>query len=253
MKPTDKSVEDIDHLKDNKKILSDTLSGIDNQLGEVDMRLEKASTLYNELNIKIKNHKEAQTEEKFVQLQKLETNKREHEIDLDKMKIEIKTKMEKIDTLGNLEWDDDCEYCMSNPFTLDARETKKKLEVDKDNLNTHLKKLDSIDESIKDLYHMRERKVDLEDTINKIQKVSTLKNELESTKVLSNEKKKNVIHQINSIEEKILKYYEQEKDIVFNQEIEQKINHCNNLNTDLENQIDTLNKKIISIFNKIYF
>ena len=58
LKPTDKSVEDIDHLKDNKKILSDTLSGIDNQLGEVDMRLEKASTLYNELNIKIKNHKE---------------------------------------------------------------------------------------------------------------------------------------------------------------------------------------------------
>ena len=251
LKPTDKSVEDIDHLKDNKKILSDTLSGIDNQLGEVDMRLEKASTLYNELNIKIKNHKEAQTEEKFVQLQKLETNKREHEIDLDKMKIEIKTKMEKIDTLGNLEWDDDCEYCMSNPFTLDARETKKKLEVDKDNLNTHLKKLDSIDESIKDLYHMRERKVDLEDTINKIQKVSTLKNELESTKVLSNEKKKNVIHQINSIEEKILKYYEQEKDIVFNQEIEQKINHCNNLNTDLENQIDTLNKKIISLHGEL--
>ena len=251
LKPTDKSVEDIDHLKDNKKTLSDTLSGIDNQLGEVDMRLEKASTLYNELNIKIKNHKQEQTEEKFVQLQKLETNKREHEIDLDKMKIEIKTKMEKIDTLGNLEWDDDCEYCMSNPFTLDARETKKKLEVDKDNLNTHLKKLDSIDESIKDLYHMRERKVDLEDTIHKIQKVSTLKNELESTKVLSNEKKKNVIHQINSIEEKILKYYEQEKDIVFNQEIEQKINHCNNLNTDLENQIDTLNKKIISLHGEL--
>ena len=98
---------------------------------------------------------------------------------------------------------------------------------------------------------MRERKVDLEDTIHKIQKVSTLKNELESTKVLSNEKKKNVIHQINSIEEKILKYYEQEKDIVFNQEIEQKINHCNNLNTDLENQIDTLNKKIISLHGEL--
>ena len=48
------------------------------------------------MNIKIKNHKDEQTEEKFVQLQKLETDKREHEIDLDKMKIEIKTKMEKI-------------------------------------------------------------------------------------------------------------------------------------------------------------
>ena len=49
LRTTDKSIEDIDNLKDNKNILSDTLSTIDNELGEVDMRVEKASTLYIEL------------------------------------------------------------------------------------------------------------------------------------------------------------------------------------------------------------
>ena len=54
------------------------------------------------------------------------------------MKIEVRSKLDKIEKLGDLEWDDNCEYCMSNPFTLDARETKKKLEVDKDVVKDYL-------------------------------------------------------------------------------------------------------------------
>ena len=251
LKPTDKSIEDIDNLKENKNTLSDTLSNIDSELGEVDMRFNKATLLYTELNTKIQNHKDEKTEEKFVELENLENTKKEFEIDLDKMKIEIRTKLDKIEKLGNLEWDDDCEYCMSNPFTLDARETKKKLEVDKDILKKHLSEFDSINETIKTLYHTRERKADLDDNINKVQKVSTLKNELESKKVLLDEKKKNVIHQLNSIEEKIIKYYEQEKDIVYNQQIENEIETLQISNTDLEYQIDTLNKKLTTLYGEL--
>ena len=251
LKPTDKSIEDIDNLKENKDKLSVTLSSIDNELGEVDMRLEKASLLHTELNVKIQNHKDEKTEENFVELEKLENTKREFKIDLDKMKIEIRAKLDKIEKLGDLEWDDDCDYCMSNPFTLDARETKKKLEVDKDILKNHLSEFDSIDATIKSLYHARERKTDLDDIINKIQQVSTLKNELGSTKVLSNEKKKNIIHQLTSIEEKIIKYYDQEKDIVYNQQLETEIDKLQNSNTDLEYQIDTLNKKLINLHGEL--
>ena len=146
LKPTDKSIEDIDNLKDNKNNLSNTLSNIDNELGEVVMRLEKALLLDTELNTKIQNHKDEKTEEKFVELESLENSKREFEIDLDKKKIQIRVKLDKIEKLGDLEWDDDCDYCMSNPFTLDARETKKKLEDDKTALKNCLdnKKLNNI-------------------------------------------------------------------------------------------------------------
>ena len=220
LKPTDKSVEDIDKLKENKNTLSKTLSDIDAELGEVDVRIEKASLLNTELNMKIQSHKDEKTEENFVELEHLENHKKELEIDLDKMKIEVRSKLDKIEKLGDLEWDDDCEYCMSNPFTLDARETKKKLEVDKDVVKDYLIKLDDISEQIKNLYHARERKSDLDDIMNKLQKVLSLRNELDSKKVLLEEKRKNVLHQLSSIEEKIIKYYEQEKDIVYNQQIE---------------------------------
>ena len=33
--------------------------------------------------------------------------------------------------LGNLTYDEDCDNCMSNPFTLDAIETQKNLDKDK--------------------------------------------------------------------------------------------------------------------------
>ena len=251
LKPTDKSVEDIDKLKENKNTLSNTLSSIDTELGEVDVRIEKASSLNTELNMKIQSHKDEKTKENFVELEHLENHKKELEIDLDKMKIEVRSKLDKIEKLGDLEWDDDCEYCMSNPFTLDARETKKKLEVDKDVVKDYLIKLDDVSEKIKNLYHARERKSDLDSIMNKLQKILSLRNELDSTKVLQEEKRKNVIHQLSSVEEKIIKYYEQEKDIVYNQQIESEMNTKQIELDDTNNQNETLNDNINNIFGEI--
>ena len=200
LKPTDKSVEDIDKLKTSKKNLTETLSSIDNEMGEVDVRIEKSNNLHNELDSRISRHKKEKTEENYTELHRLENLKKELDIDLDKKKLEVSHKLDKIEKLGDLEWDDDCDYCMSNPFTLDAIETKKKLEDDKKVVKDYLLRIDTISEKIDNLYHARERKSDLDDIMNKLQKVLSLNNELSSKKVLLEEKRKNVLHQITSIE-----------------------------------------------------
>jgi len=251
LKPTDKSVEDIDNLKENKNILSETLSNIDNELGEVSTRVEKTNLLENELRMKIQNHKDEKTEEKFVELEKLESEKREIEIDLDKMKIKVRAKLDKIEKLGDLEYDKDCEYCMKNPFTLDAIETKKKLETDKDEVKKDLSRLDSTVHQINHLYHIRERKTDLDTNLNKLQQILSLKNELDSKLVLLEEKRKNILHQISSVEEKVVKYYEQEKDIIYNQQIEAEIDNIQIELDNVTNQYDSLNDSINNIFGEI--
>tara|TARA_R100000030_G_scaffold10392_1_gene7056 strand:+ start:3747 stop:6902 length:3156 start_codon:yes stop_codon:yes gene_type:complete len=251
LKPTDKSVQDIDNLKENKKVLTKTLSNINNQLGEVSSKTEKANILDNELRLRIQNHKENKTEENFIELERLESENRELEIDLDKFKIEVNTKLDKIEKLGDLEYDEDCEYCMKNPFTLDAIETKKLVELDKDKVKEHLNKIDDITTNIKELYHTRDRKSDLDDTINKLQQVSTLINETNSSKVLLDEKRKNILHQLTSIEEKIVKYYEQEKDIMFNQQIENEIQKVELELTDINNSFDMINDSVNNIFGEI--
>jgi len=251
LKPTDKSIEDIDNLKENKNILSKTLSNIDNELGETTTRVEKTNLLDNELRMKIQNHKDEKTEEKFVELEKLESEKREIGIDLDKMKIKVRAKLDKIEKLGDLEYDDNCEYCMKNPFTLDAIETKKKLETDKDAVKKDLSKLDSTVHQINHLYHVRERKSDLDTNLNKLQQILSLKNELDSKIVLLEEKRKNVLHQISSVEEKVVKYYEQEKDIIYNQQIEAEIDNIQIELDNVTNQYDSLNDSINNIFGEI--
>ena len=251
LKPTDKSIEDIDNLKENKNSLIDTLNSIDNELGEVSSRIEKINILDTELQMKIDHHKTSNTEQRFIELQEMENKKKELEIDIDKMKIDVRSKLDKIEKLGNLEWDEDCDYCMKNPFTLDAIETKKKLESDKDEVKDYLTKLDSVNEYLKHSSHVRQRKLDLDDNINKLTKTKSLKNEIDSKKVLLKEKRKNILHQITSVEEKIIKYYEQEKDIIYNQQIEAEIDKIQFELDDIINQYDMLNDSINNVYGEI--
>ena len=251
LRPTDPSIENLDNLKENKEMLTKTLNNIDNQLGEVSSKTQKADILDKELRLKINNHKEQKTEENFIELERLESESRELEIDLDKLKIEVRTKLEKIEKLGDLEYDEDCDYCMKNPFTLDAIETKKLVQVDKNRVKEHLITIDAISQKIKKLYHTRERKSDLDDTINKLQKVSILINETNSSKVLLGEKRKNVLHQITTTEEKIIKYYEQEKDITYNQQVENEISKTEADLEDINNELDILINKINNVFGEI--
>ena len=251
LKPTDKSIEDIDNLKENKNTLTITLNNIDNELGEVSSRIEKINILDTELQMKIDHHKDSNTEQMFIELQEIENEKREIEIDIDKMKIDVRSKLDKIEKLGNLEYDEDCDYCMKNPFTLDAIETKKKLASDKEEVNEYINKLENDNDSIKNSSHVRQRKLDLDDNINKLTKTKSLKNEIDSKKVLLKEKRKNILHQISSVEEKVIKYYEQEKDIIYNQQIESEIEKIQFELDDITNQYDMLNDNINNVFGEI--
>ena len=251
LRPTDPSIENLDNLKENKEMLTRTLSGIDSQLGESKIKVEKAKTLNEQLRTKVDYHTEQKTEENFSKIQRLETEKREAEFDLDKLKIEVQTKLEKIDKLGHLEYDEDCDYCMKNPFTLDAIETKKSVDEDKKKVKKSLVKLDDIINDIESLKHTRERKMDLDEAISKLQQVEVLINETNSTETILQEKRKNVLHQITATEEKIIKYYEQEKDITYNQQVETEISKTEVDLDDINNELDILTNQINNVFGEI--
>ena len=49
---------------------------------------------------------------------------------MDKLKAEVRVKLDKTAKLKDVTYDPDCEHCMSNPLTLDAIETEKNLSKD---------------------------------------------------------------------------------------------------------------------------
>ena len=251
LKPTDKSIGDINNLKENKEVLTTTLSNIDNQLGEVISKTEKVNILEEQIRLKIKYHEEQNTNEKFVEGEKLSTEHDKLNQELSKLKIEVRNKLDKIEKLGDLEYDEDCDYCMKNPFTLDAIETQKSVDNDKQRVKEHLQKMDEISYEMKNLPELREAKLDLDDNVNKLQQVSALMSETNSSKVLLDEKRKNVLHQLTSLEEKIVKYYEQENDIMFNQQIENEIQKVESELDDINNSLDMVTDNTNNIFGEI--
>jgi DNA repair exonuclease SbcCD ATPase subunit len=111
--------------------------------------------------------------------------------------------------------------------------------------------MDDISYEMKTLPELRDAKSDLDDNIHKLQQVSTLMNETNSSKVLLEEKRKNVLHQLTSIEEKIVKYYEQENDIMFNQQIDNQIKKVELELDDVNNNLDTVTDTTNNIFGEI--
>ena len=93
-----------------------------------------------DVNTKIQSYMNDGVNEQYLELEKLEKERDLFQIELDKLKIEVRTKLDKIEKLGDLTWDEDCDHCMSNPFTLDAIETKKNLIKDKVLAQDYVKK-----------------------------------------------------------------------------------------------------------------
>ena len=83
------------------------------------------------INTKIQSYMNDGINEQHLELEKLEKERDLFQIEIDKLKIEVRAKLDKIDKLGDLAHDPDCEHCMTNPFTMDAIETKKNLSKDK--------------------------------------------------------------------------------------------------------------------------
>ena len=140
---------------------------------------------------------------------------------------------------------------MSNPFTLDAIDTKEKLNEDKVLAGQFVNSLDSIIEKIDELGNVHDDKVDYDNSIEALKNVEINQNKLESEEVLLTERKKHTLSQIAVQEDKIEKYHESKNDIVYNKQIEEEIESLRNSIDDLDYQVDTIDKKIQTIHGEI--
>jgi len=140
---------------------------------------------------------------------------------------------------------------MSNPFTLDAIETKEKLNEDKVLAGQYVSCLDSIIKKIEELGDVHDNKVDYDRSIEALKNVEINQNKLESEEVLLTERKKHTLSQIAIQSDKIEKYHESKNDIVYNKQIEEEIESLRNSIDDLDYQVDIIDKKIQTIHGEI--
>jgi len=251
LKPVDDSLRDIEELETEYSKLQTLSDNVKHKIGEYETEQYDFDRAVKEIENKIVIYKQDGVEEKYYQLEKLEEERDLFQIEIDKLKIEVRSKLDKIEKLGDLTYDEDCDDCMSNPFTLDAIETKKNLNKDKLLAQDYVSKKQKMEDEINKMFKVRAFKKDLDELEDKLNEKQRYQDNITSNINLTKEKQKNIISQFNLIKSDISKSKSQEQDVMFNSQVEIEIDKLQNNQDDLDYQLDMVSKKLTTLHGEI--
>ena len=240
LKPIDTNVRDITLLTEEKKKLDDLLYKVDEQTANTKTQVKAFALKQKDLNTRISQYEKDNVNEKYAKLEQLEEERDLFQIEIDKLKVEVRQKLDKIEKLGNLTYDEDCDNCMSNPFTLDAIETQKNLDKDKLLAQQYVSKKQKMEDRIQKMFKVRAYKGDLDSLMEQLSSLNLEETHTSTQLNLLEEKRTNIFNQLNSVNSEIQKYHNHEKDILFNSQIESEIDNLQNQSDNLDYQLDTV-------------
>ena len=251
LKPVDDTIRDIDVLEKDKSENEELLDTAHNEESNVTTEQYDLSAVIDDLESKIKIYEKDNIQEQYAELEKLEKERSLFEIELDKLKAEVRVKLDKIDKLKDVKYDENCEFCMSNPLTLDAIETEKNLDKDKELAHQYMEKKESMDKKIEKMSNVRAFKEELDKAKSQLSEGKLREDNLNYGLQYINERKQNIENQIESINGEIKRYKEQENNIKFNDTIKDKISKKELELSDVDDNISELNDEITEVHSDI--
>jgi len=251
LKPVDDNLKSIEVLEEEHSKLTTLSENVKQKLSELEVEQYDFERAVQEIENKIIIYKQDGVEENYYKLEKLEEERDLFQIELDKLKADVRVKLDKIDKLGNLTWDEDCEHCMSNPFTLDAIETKKNLEKDKTLAQEYVQKKQEMEDEIQKHFKVRAFKKDLDELQDKLSEKQRYQDNITSNINITKEKQKNITTQFNLITSEMERSKSQEQNVMFNSQVLEEIDHLENGLTDLDYQLDVVSDKLTKLHGEI--
>ena len=251
LKPIDTNVRDMTLLTEEKKKLDGLLYKVDEQTANTKTQVKTFALKQKDLNTRISQYEKDNVNEKYAKLEQLEEERDLFQIEIDKLKVEVRQKLDKIEKLGNLTYDEDCDNCMSNPFTLDAIETQKNLDKDKLLAQQYVSKKQKMEDRIQKMFKVRAYKGDLDSLMEQLSSLNLEETHTTTQLNLLEEKRTNIFNQLNSVNSEIQKYHNHEKDILFNSQIESEVDNLQNQSDNLDYQLDTVSNKVKKLYADI--
>ena len=247
LKVVDDNIQDIDKLE--KDLISQS-SDFKEVIKDIDKTLSEfndISNLLDEIETNITQYESDNINEQYSEFQTLQQSRDEFQIEIDKLKVEVKNKLDKTEKLKGVTWDENCEHCMSNPLTLDAIETEKNLEKDKELAAAYLEKKNKMDKEIEALNPIIEQKEKYDEYKSSLVEAEFRERELKTNLQYFKERKKNISSSIETIEQDIKQYNEQKSNIKYNKKIKEDIQVVQNDLDDVEDVIVNLTSDITEV------
>ncbi len=219
LKVVDDNIQDIDKLESDLLSQSSDFKEVIKDIDKTLSEFNDISNLLDEIETNITQYESDNINEQYSEFQTLQQSRDEFQIEIDKLKVEVKNKLDKTEKLKGVTWDENCEHCMSNPLTLEIEA-----------LNPIIEQKEKYDEYKSSLVEaeFRERE---------------LKTNLQYFK----ERKKNISSSIETIEQDIKQYNEQKSNIKYNKKIKEDIQVVQNDLDDVEDVIVNLTSDITEV------
>ena len=247
LKVVDDNIQDIDKLEKDLISQSSDFKEVVKDIDKTFSEFNDISNLLDEIETTITQYESDNINEQYSEFQTLQQSRDEFQIEIDKLKVEVRNKLDKTEKLKGVTWDEDCEHCMSNPLTIDARETEKNLEKDKELAAAYLEKKNKMDKEIEALNPIIEQKEKYDGYKSSLVEAEFRERELKTNLQYFKERKKNINSSIETIEQDIKQYNEQKSNIKYNKKIKEDIQVVQNDLDDVEDVIVNLTSDITEV------
>ena len=245
------NIVDIVSLESKKVSLSNSISTQSSSLDSYKNQLSSIESTFKEYDEIIKNYDIVDITTKYDSLKELESSLSQKEQGIEKKKIVVTSKLQKLKKLEEHKYDPNCTFCTTNVFVKDAIKTREELESDKVEAQNLVSEYTNLKNKVNELSYIKDDWKKYNDThklhVETQSKINKLNNEIlkMSNKISSDQ------NSLINIENQIEEYYNNKDAIEFNKTIKETIDVIKSNIKTIDFEIKNVNNNIISYNTKI--
>jgi len=244
--PIDSSIENIDALTDTKSKVEKLAEELKQNVIDKNVEFSEIENKILELKEKLTKFNISEIQARIDVLDGIKNSEKTLVGHVERLKAEVRHKLEKMEKLNDLEYDENCKFCMDNVFVKDAIATKASIEEDKKSAQEIVDKLNVVKDKIVELTPSLKEK----DNYNKLQKDIHLKesekSSLESNLHQIDSKQHQLSAKLSEVNYQISEYFKKEAAIKENKIIKDAIYNLNEDVSKLKDDLSILNDQILA-------
>jgi DNA repair exonuclease SbcCD ATPase subunit/DNA repair exonuclease SbcCD nuclease subunit len=245
------NIVDIVSLETKKVSLSNSITTQSSSLDSYKNQLSSIESTFKEYDEIIKNYDIEDITTKYDSLKELESSLNQKEQGIEKKKIVVTSKLQKLKKLEEHKYDPNCTFCTTNVFVKDAIKTREELESDKVEAQNLVGEYTNLKKKVNELSYIKDDWKKYNDThklhVETQSKINKLNNEILkiSNKISSDQ------NSLINIENQIEEYYNNKDAIEFNKTIKETIDSIKSNIKTIDFEIKNVNNNIINYNTKI--
>ena len=247
----DSSIEDINSLQTLETKCIEFIHQVDNKKR---VKVSEINTVISEiqkLETEIKQYDVEKIQSKINSLHQFKDEEKKLHGELERLKTELRIKLDKMKKLEDLKYDENCSFCMDNIFVKDAIATKTSIELDKAavvDISGSLVVTTKHIESLMPAMNEKELYYELQKTLSAAEKrKASYESELSDFQIKQTQAEAKLV----DVKRKIADYFKKEDSINTNKAIKEEISTQETLLIKAKSELKEINSQILTVHSEI--